>query len=277
MVNEDKPLAYVLGTQPFYPLEVELLCRPPVLVPRSETEHWVLHLSQILKSSPPSPSPSRGGGGGETTLFRILDIGTGSGCIALGLSQSLVSTRKVETIAIDQSPLACSLARENVVRCRLESDVSIHQLDVFSNDFVDRVKSLRTQHDDEGQGFDLVVSNPPYITRKEFQHLDKSVKNWEDRSALVGELPLNREGERVEEEEDEDDDGLIFYRRITSILDRLLRVPLREAGGGGPNVAFEVGKGQARRVGELLRRRGYKSEIVSDPWGVERAVFGWKR
>ena len=208
--------------------------------------------------------------------FRILDIGTGSGCIALGLTRSLLNARSgttVETIGIDQSEEAVELARENTERCSLENEVRIEKMDLFDDEFVDEVMKYQEEGEEEegGKGFDLIVSNPPYITREEFEGLDKSVKNWEDRKALVGESPLT-----TTREDKGMDDGLIFYRRITSLLPSLLRDSLTNSE-GGPAVAFEVGKGQAREVGGLLRREGFKSEIVSDPWGVERAVFGWRR
>lgn len=282
IVKHDKPLAYILGSQPFYPLPVDLLVRPPTLVPRPETEHWVLHLSQTILSSPSFQQEAK---------FRILDIGTGSGCIALGLTQSLLhpdqtlvnsvevernTTRLIETVAIDQSNLAVELAIENSRRCQLEERVSVHQLDLFSDSFTEDVKRLGNEA--EGEGFDLVVSNPPYITREEFEGLDLSVKNWEDRKALVGEKPPGVSTRGEEPEGSTTDDGLIFYRRITSILEHLLRraneVGTKEA--RPPSIALEVGKGQAQEVGKMLRTRGYKAEIVSDPWGVERAVFGWK-
>jgi len=243
------------------------------LVPRPETEHWVQHLSQVLLESSSSLSKTTNSKG----KFRILDIGTGSGCIALGLTRSLMNARSgtiVETIGIDQSEEAVELARENTVRCSLENEVRIEKMDLFEEGFGDEVMKYQEEGEEEGgKGFDLIVSNPPYITREEFEGLDKSVKNWEDRKALVGESPLT-----TTREDKGMDDGLIFYRRITSLLPSLLRDSLTNTkGGGGPVVAFEVGKGQAREVGGLLRREGFKSEIVSDPWGVERAVFGWRR
>ncbi|GAA6025733.1 hypothetical protein JCM11491_000710 [Sporobolomyces phaffii] len=302
LVVHDKPLAYVLGTQPFFPLRVDLAVRPPILVPRPETEHWVLHLSEtILAASSASANEP----------FRIVDIGTGSGCIALALSQSLLDGRRgvrgVETVAVDQSPLAVALARENVARTGLDETVAVAQLDLFDPAFVDRVERVAvrgptTCEEKEqgtghglGRGFDLVVSNPPYITRREFRRLDRSVRAWEDRRALLGEHPATVDRDDNDDvDDDDDDDGLIFYRTTIDLLDRLLRPPppppppdarertaaplrLSSSSSRPPNVAFEVGQGQARRVVALLDARGFDAEVVSDPWGVERAVFGWKR
>lgn len=204
---------------------------------------------------------------------------------------STLQEKKIETFGIDQSPNAVELARENATRCELEGTVRINEMDLFDETFVEEVRRLGITEEGEGdgEGYDLVVSNPPYITREEFKGLDPSVKDWEDRKALVGERSneiKEEEGVKGEGEEEEGkDDGLIFYRRITSILDSLLSKTSKEGSGevsrgkgtGPPNVAFEVGMGQAEEVAKMLRIRGYKAEIVSDPWGVERAVFGWKR
>ncbi|GAA5900889.1 hypothetical protein JCM5296_002208 [Sporobolomyces johnsonii] len=274
MVEEDKPLAYVLGTQPFHPLPVDLLVRPPTLIPRPETEHWVLHLSQVILESLPSKSSA-------PKPFRILDIGTGTGCIALGLAHSLLHPSapspptspfsSVHALAVDKSTSAISLASENAARCNLEQQVTFLETDVFADDFPSVARSGSGGGGDEGeQGFDLVVSNPPYITLDEYDRLDASVREWEDRGALVGERPGAAPAAV--------DDGLVFYRRIAGLLGELLvdSSPLLDGASAAPVVAFEVGEGQARAVAALLEERGFKAEIVSDPWGVERAVFGWR-
>lgn len=111
-----------------------------------------------------------------------------------------------------------------------------------------------------GGGFDLVVSNPPYITKKDYESLPSSVKDWEDRGALVG------------EDEGGVDDGLVFYERITRIAKELLR----EEGGKGPVLALEVGMGQSERVVQMVERQGMRSEVVNDQWEIERLVLGWR-
>lgn len=307
--------ALFAGTQPFHPLPVDLLVRPPTLIPRPETEHWVSLLTERILAS--RSEASRG-----VRPFRILDIGTGTGCIALalthGLSQTSDGGRKggigaINTMAVDRAESAVHLAEENARRCglllekergprtvqadqdrkaALSSDsavpntppaaVSVQQADLFSPSFSSTVLS-HLQHLNPSESssdasqplkFDLVVSNPPYIPLHEYAQLDRSVREWEDRGALVGETADQPLTARSKE-----DDGLVFYRRIVSLLDELL-----DEGGGGPVVAFEVGKGQARDVERmLLEWRGGKgekleTEVVEDPWGIERAVFAsWKR
>ncbi|GAA5909711.1 hypothetical protein JCM8208_003852 [Rhodotorula glutinis] len=266
MVDGDKPLAYVLGTQPFHPLVHPLLVRPPTLIPRPETEHWVSILAaRILSSSSASPPPTSA----DPPPFRLLDIGTGSGCIALALTAHLRSAgRAVQCTAVDCAPTALALAAENAAHQSLSDVVAVREADLFSPSFAAAVT-------DGGGGFDLVVSNPPYITRAEYAELDPSVRAWEDRGALVGE-------ERARTAGANDDDGLVFYRRIVSLLDELLSSRFRGPG-TAPVVAFEVGQGQARAVERLVRAWSgadgvrLETDVVQDPWGVERAVFArWR-
>lgn len=245
------------GNQPFHPLPVPLLVRPPTLIPRPETEHWLSHLTTLLH---PIPSKS----------FSILDIGTGTGCIPLALvcglrtpSNSNSKAPDVSAVAVDKADTAVELARENVARCKeaVGDRVKVIQSDLFAPDFVERVRSLNA-----GGGFDLVVSNPPYIPRKDYAELAQSVKGWEDRGALVGELRGEAEGLEAEH------DGLIFYRRIANIFEALL---VDEKQTKSPVVAFEVGAGQAAAVEQLLRRKGFRAESFKDQWGVERMVLGY--
>ncbi|GAA5878723.1 hypothetical protein JCM3774_000488 [Rhodotorula dairenensis] len=313
LVHLEKPLAYVLGTQPFHPLPVELLVRPPTLIPRPETEHW---LNLLLDRLRPGPRP-------EVDTFRILDIGTGSGCIALGLTHALRPQTgekiRVQTVAVDQSEAALALAKENADRCGLgigsrdacggssPSLVSFVQADLFSPEFASSVLSALPDSPSSSRlpsptldetaprarrRFDLVVSNPPYISLHEYETLDPSVREWEDRRALVGEpsptlqtpdpvsprTPAASQGHpeaKTAPKSGQQDDGLIFYRRITSLLDALLETPPppptsnrdrhphspiwtqqqqeRQRTTSPPCVAFEVGKGQARAVEQMLR------------------------
>ncbi|BGP57858.1 hypothetical protein JCM8202_000454 [Rhodotorula sphaerocarpa] len=345
IVEDHKPLAYVLGTQPFFPLPVDLAVRPPTLIPRPETEHWVnVLLEKVLAARPPATGSSAPQA--PSRPFRILDIGTGSGCIALALTYGLGfrpdaksdgRSLRVQTVAVDQSKQALQLARENAERCGISTrgrstepgacadsadtttdqpdpavplpPLTLLHADLFAPDFASTALAAAAASSSGPRRFDLIVSNPPYIPEHEYLTLDASVRVWEDRRALVGErcLPPEADGEAAAPSPVPSDgttrkasntDGLVFYRRIVSLLDELLAFPPSSSTPGHaaepecaePVVAFEVGRGQATAVRDLLSRwrprtrtdssdgPTLETEIVTDPWGVERAVFArWKR
>lgn len=154
-----------------------------------------------------------------------------------------------------------------------------------------------TPHDfkQESKGFDLIISNPPYIPESQYQVLDKSVKDWEDRSALLGSHdPTSRSR-----------DGLDFYRRISQLTPnqdgngiQLLKSRISKEANpykterekrncpALPRLVLEVGEGQAKEVAGLFERGEYekseflldekfKSEIWKDSQGIERVVVVW--
>lgn len=145
-----KPLQYVLGTVDFCGLE--LTVRPPVLIPRPETEEWVTALIKQLEH--------------EHKPLKILDIGTGTGCIALALAHALP---QAQVIGVDCSQEALNLARENQIKLAI-TNVTFIESDIFSN-----IKET----------FDVIISNPPYIAEHEWQQLEDTVRVWEDKGALV--------------------------------------------------------------------------------------------
>lgn len=147
---EHKPLAYILGWVPF--LDLKLLITPPTLIPRPETESWVNELISTIKNN-------------TAERLAILDIGTGSGCIALSLAQAFPTA---QVYGVDISNSAIALAQKNAALNNI-SNISFLQSDLFSN----LPQDLK---------FDLIVSNPPYIDPA--VQLDVSVLNWEDHGAL---------------------------------------------------------------------------------------------
>ncbi|CAN6640709.1 mitochondrial MRF1 N(5)-glutamine methyltransferase Mtq1p [Trichomonascus vanleenenianus] len=161
------PLQYVLGTQPFGPLEIK--CGKGVLVPRWETEEWTMRLGGLLKGR----------------QLRILDLCTGTGCIPLLLASSYLSESKIW--AVDVSPSAQRLFAANATRYETETDArhnavrfSLH--DIFSP--LSASKSLgNIGH------IDLVTANPPYISEHDYYaETERSVRLHEPRLALVGGL-----------------------------------------------------------------------------------------
>jgi release factor glutamine methyltransferase len=153
-----EPLAYVLGEWGFRRLVLKTDAR--ALVPRPETEIVVERCLELLR--------------GEREP-RVLDVGTGSGAIALALADEHPGAR---VTAVDSSPDAVALARENADRLELDVDVRAGGFDVA------------------GDGWDLVVCNPPYVTPEEWDTLQPEIRDWEPREALVG-VGLHEELARV--------------------------------------------------------------------------------
>lgn len=202
--------------------------------------------------------------------MRVLDIGTGSGCIPLALAyrskiERAKGTRRIHCTAVDIAPAAIHLAQRNIDQLALSSAVvRLVQADLFSADFLQRVKKGRDEkaEGEEDGGFDLIVSNPPYITCNDYKELDHSVKEWEDRGALVGTRKENEE-------------GLVYYERIMNLLPELLREGVQQT--HEPVVVFEVGEGQSSAVAKLVEAQGLRSDIWNDQFGVQRVVLGYRK
>ncbi|KAI8807771.1 S-adenosyl-L-methionine-dependent methyltransferase [Cladochytrium replicatum] len=204
-----KPLQYILGTQPFAGIDIAL--RRPILIPRPETEFWALRLIEILRLSEVNLfSPT------STSHLRILDLCGGTGCIGLSLAYRLgvlgvKSLRaqdprsvRVDVVIADFNPSAVRLSAFNARRIGVLSpiqpsspvplskhSVSVRTLlaDVTSPSDLELLARIPEPHSDPVQrtytGYDIIVSNPPYITPSEYTTLDTSVLDWESSSALV--------------------------------------------------------------------------------------------
>ncbi|KAG8938122.1 hypothetical protein FRC03_007628 [Tulasnella sp. 419] len=196
----------------------------------------------------------------------ILDLCTGTGCIPLLLTH-LWPVNSARALAIDVSRDAVLLAQENAHNHRLSyygdvdplqegNYIRIIQQDIFSPTF----RSFLLEKRIEGKPFDILTCNPPYIPRKEYERLSPSVREFEDRRALLGE---------------EDGDGLTFYRKLANIIaedrDSDDRIFAR-----GALVALEHGEGQSSSIRTIMetRTRGLvkRSEAWLDQWGKERTV-----
>ncbi|KAK3901490.1 S-adenosyl-L-methionine-dependent methyltransferase, partial [Staphylotrichum tortipilum] len=250
------PLQYVLGTQPFGPLEIR--CKPGVLIPRPETEAYTLHLATLLPRTTP------------TTPLTILDLCTGTGCIPLLLLHTHPGPLTLH--ALDISPSSISLARLNH---RLHpspspsSTLTFHLADIFSP------SPCSFPLPPNGE-VDLLTSNPPYISPHHYSHTTaRSVRNHEPRLALVPPehihtADLARGGQRCRQDD-------VFYARLLDLAETTR----------AKRVFFEVGGvQQARRVVEMVLERaegegekGYGTvEIWRDEPGAgergERVVVG---
>ncbi|THV02430.1 S-adenosyl-L-methionine-dependent methyltransferase [Dendrothele bispora CBS 962.96] len=154
--QQGEPLQYIIGTQPFGPLELSV--RPPILIPRPETEHWVIELAARI------PESAR----------HLLDLGTGSGCIPLLLAHLCPA---LSAHAVDVNPAAVTLATENAARC------SVTRFRAFQANFLDPDFHV---HAMLCPPYDVLTSNPPYIPWNEYLELPDEVKNYEDPRALFG-------------------------------------------------------------------------------------------
>jgi release factor glutamine methyltransferase len=149
------PAQYITGHQEFWGMD--LIVSPAVLIPRPETEHLietVLRLNGGRGSSPAAP-------------LRILDVGTGSGCIALALAKELP---QAEIHATDISPAALEVARANAARHELTARIRFHETDLLTGIDPD--------------SFNFVVSNPPYVGESEEDEVQLEVRKFEPRSAI---------------------------------------------------------------------------------------------
>ncbi len=217
-----EPMPYILGQWDFY--DMTLMVNPDVLIPRDDTT--VVTELAIKKALFLNENP------------RILDLCTGTGCIGLAIAKRVKDARV--TLA-DISAGALRVARRNVQNQKLAARVSCIPLDVKqpAQDFLGK--------------FDLIVSNPPYITSAEMETLDPSVRDFEPHLALDG-------GE----------DGLDFYRAIVENFTPVLN--------DGGYLCFEFGMGQENAVCELLRKAGYEIiELRKDSAEITRAVLARKR
>jgi release factor glutamine methyltransferase len=209
-----EPVAYILGRRGFRGIELAVDRR--VLIPRPETE---LLVELAVEAGPRT----------------LLDVGTGSGAVALAVADELPGC---EVTATDTSAGALEVARDNAARLGLADRVR----------FVEGTIPGLEGSDDEADeaGFDLIVANLPYVAEREWPGLAPEVTTWEPREALLA-----------------GPDGLDAYRAFTSELS------------AAPVVGVEVGEGQAEAVGEMVREAGFGGvETRRDLAGIERVVVG---
>ena len=213
-----EPLAYILGEWEFYGLP--LYVDKNVLIPRDDT--CAVAALAIEKALQLGADP------------RILDLCTGSGCIGLAVASRVKDARV--TLA-DISKNALAVAKKNIVRNHLSGRVSCIQADALKKPSAFLGK------------FDLIVSNPPYITDQEMKELPRSVSDFEPHLALFG-----------------GDDGLDFYRAIAKNYKHALKP--------GGYLCFEFGMGQGDGVCRILEQNMYTIlERTRDYNDIERAVI----
>lgn len=211
---QGEPVAYILGHREFYGLEFQVT--PAVLIPRPETE---LLVELALKHIP------------ENTPCRALDLGTGSGAVAVTLAHL---RPKAEVMGVDASKAALEVAAANANRLGA-NNLTLNEGDWFAGL--------------EGERFDVIVSNPPYIAQDD-AHLQQGDLRFEPASALAS-----------------GPDGLDDIRRIVA------DAPAHLKPGGW--LLFEHGWDQAARCRELLKEAGFAQVgSAADLAGIERVTFG---
>jgi len=211
-----EPVAYILGRKGFR--SIELAVDPRVLVPRPETE---LLVELALELGP----------------RRVLDVGTGSGAIALAIADELPGC---EVVATDTSPAALEVARGNAERLDLAERVGFVEGMLPDAD-------VGWVGEEEEKAFDLIVANLPYVAETEWVDLQPEVTEWEPREALLA-----------------GPDGL-----------DVIRAAIPAAASLAPALALEVGAGQAAAISELLFEAGFAAvEPRPDQAGIPRVVWG---
>lgn len=214
-----RPLCKILGEKGFY--KYDFLVDENVLSPRPDTE--VLVESAIAEAK-------------KMNAHKILDLGTGSGCIILSI---LGDVDSLKGWAVDVSVEALRVAKANAQKLGLDSRVIFLNASWFDQDLIERL----------GTDFDMIVSNPPYIPHQEIAELEDEVKKYDPLSALDG-----------------GDDGLEHYRQIAAVAIKILRPE---------GVIFlEGGIHQEKDIATIFINAGFSLQnIIKDLAGINRCIF----
>jgi release factor glutamine methyltransferase len=220
--GEQEPIAYLAGKAPFFNLE--FIVTRDVLIPRPDTETLVENVLQLARRTTGFETP------------RVLELGTGSGCIAAAIAHH---HKHATVIATEISPAALAVARQNIERLGLNDRVTLLEGDLF-----EPLAQSVDQH-----AFDLIVSNPPYIPTAQIDKLDRSVREYEPLQALDGGL-----------------DGLAVHRRI------LAGAHLRLRSGGQILLEIAFDQGELSRT-VASQYSGFREiRILKDHAGNERVL-----
>lgn len=223
-LQRSKPLQYILGETEFYGCLIKVT--EAVLIPRPETEELVDWIIEDIKNSK-----------GQSTLtthvsqpITLLDIGTGSGCIAIALAKN---SNHSNLHALDVSQKALEIARKNAV---------INQVELFFHE-----KDILKEELDTLPMFDIIVSNPPYITLPEKKLMEKNVVDYEPHLALFVDEPL------------------VFYKRISELALKKLKE--------GGKLFFEINQYYGKETVAMLEKLGYQGiELRQDIHGNDRMI-----
>ena len=216
-----RPVAYIVENREF--MGLDFFVKEGVLIPRPDTETLVEEIIDLCKD--------------KNEEINILDIGTGSGAITVSLAK-YIENSKVTSFDISDIPL--EVGKINAINNEVDNKIKFVKSDVFS-----AIKDKEIK-------FDIIVSNPPYIPKKDIETLHIQVKDYEPYNALEG-------GE----------DGLDFYRQITEESVKYLNQD--------GILAYEVGHDQAEDVSKIMKHHGYdRIYTKKDIQGIDRVVIGFK-
>ena len=214
-IKEDVPLSHLVGFEYFYDRKFNVT--KDVLSPRMETEELVYKVIDYIKAK-------------DKNNFKILDLCTGSGIIAITLRKELENI-PLELVASDISEAALKVAKENAILN--DGEVKFIQSDLFEN---------------INDKFDIIVSNPPYISYDDVVTMEDNVLNYDPHLALFAE-----------------EDGMYFYRKIIENA----KLYLKEDG----VIFFEIGYDQREKMLELARSNDFIAEVYKDLNGRDRMAF----
>ena len=214
-IKEDVPLSHLVGFEYFYDRKYKVT--KDVLSPRMETEELIYKVIEYVKAS-------------SKNNFKILDLCTGSGIIAITLKKEL-SQFSIDVVASDISEEAIKVSKENAQSH--DATIKFIQSDIFNN-IADK--------------FDIIVSNPPYIDRKDEVTMQDNVLKYDPHLALFAE-----------------EEGMYFYRKIIEQANDYLN----ENG----VIFFEIGYDQKDKIIKLADLNGYSAEVYKDINGRDRMAF----
>uniref|UniRef100_UPI00404AA2D0 peptide chain release factor N(5)-glutamine methyltransferase n=1 Tax=Flavobacterium sp. TaxID=239 RepID=UPI00404AA2D0 len=223
-LKTEKPIQYITGEAWFYGLQFEV--NEHTLIPRPETEElveWIISNQQIKKI---------------TNQPKILDIGTGTGCIPISLKKNIA---QAEVFAIDVSEKALEIAKKNAVENNTEVNFILQN--------ILEIEKLSIINYQLPTKFDIIISNPPYVRNLEKKEISKNVLAYEPHLALFV----------------EDNDALLFYRKIA----QLAKESLTENG----QLFFEINQYLGKETVLLLEQLGFKNiELKKDFKGNDRMI-----
>jgi len=213
-----EPLQYITGTVEFYGLELNV--NTDVLIPRPETEILVENILHHLKNE-----------GNKI----ILDIGCGSGNICIALAANIPSLKIYST---DSSEGALNVSKQNAEKNSVLDKIEFIHHNILTEDL------------NQFPEFDVIVSNPPYVSSDEFSSLQKEIRDFEPRKAVT-----------------DDADGYTFFKVISAKSFSKFKE--------GGKLFFEMAQGQSREVVEIMKTHNYKNiEIIKDYQKIDRIIFG---